>query len=116
MTRLQRAALLAFCTHIGAGLTLAFVLRHGLETNPDFQDRLAFLVNHRALWTLGWLPWSISAIAILYFYITFAEVLGLKSNLPVLLTVLAVAPGTLTIQAIDSLADAQRRAGGEMGG
>ena len=100
MTRLQRAALLAFCTHIVAGLTLALVLRHGLETNPDLQDRLAFLVNHRALWTLAWLPWTISAVAILYFYMTFAEVHGLKSSLPIFLTVIALAPD-LAAEAIE---------------
>lgn len=100
MTRLQRAALLALCTHIVAGLALALVLRNGLETNPDLQERFAFLVNHRVLWTLAWLSWSVSAVAILYFYMTFANVHGLKSSLPVFLTVVALAPD-LTAEAIE---------------
>ena len=63
--------------------------RFGLETNPVLQDRLAFLVNHRALWTLGWLTWTAAAIAILYFYWTFADTHAV-SRFAVLLTVAAL--------------------------
>ena len=52
---------------------MALLLRRGLETNPDFQDRLAFLVNHRVLWGFGWFTWTAAALAILYFYIAFAS-------------------------------------------
>src|SRR3989442_13971542 len=73
LKRLQRAAIVAFCLHLIAGAAMATVLRHGLETNPDLQSRLGFLVEQRALWTLGWLTWSAAAIAILYFYSAFAS-------------------------------------------
>jgi hypothetical protein len=53
---------------------MAFVLRSGLETNPDFQGRLFFIVNQRALWIGGWLTWTAAAIAILCFYVTFSSV------------------------------------------
>ena len=99
MNRLRRAALLAFCTHLIAGLGMAFVLRFGLETNPVLQDRLAFLVTHRALWTLGWLTWTAAAIAILYFYWTFADTHAV-SRFAVLLTVAALGPD-LAAQSIE---------------
>ena len=72
MNRLRRAAIVAFFVHLLAGASMALVLRRGLETNPEFQDRLSFLVNHRMLWDFGWLTWTAAALAILYFYIAFA--------------------------------------------
>ena len=81
---------------------MAVVLRHGLETNPDMQARLMFLVNHRSLWTLGWLTWTAAAIAILYFYMALAaahaSIPGLQ--LAVFLTAAAIAPD-LSAQAIE---------------
>jgi hypothetical protein len=56
-----------------AGVAMAVVLRHGLETNPDFQDRLSFLVNHSAMWDFAWLMWTGAALAILNFYAAFAS-------------------------------------------
>ena len=72
MSRLRRSAIVAFSLHLLASASLAFVLRHGLETNADFTARLNFLVNHRILWTFGWFTWTAAALAILYFYMTFA--------------------------------------------
>lgn len=100
MTLLRRAAAITFCAHLVAGLSMAFVLRRGLETNPDFQDRLAFLFNHRALWTLGWLAWTFAALAILYFYLVFAAAHQRSSHFAVYLTVAALGPD-LAAQAIE---------------
>lgn len=100
MTRLRRAAIAAFCAHLIAGIAMVLVLTHGLETTPDLQERLAFLVNHRTLWTLGWLTWSAAAFAILYFYVVFAEIHQPRSQFAVLLTVIALAPD-LSAQAIE---------------
>jgi hypothetical protein len=97
---LRRAAAIAFCAHLVAGLSMAFVLRHGLETTPELQDRLAFLVNHRVLWTLGWFAWTIAALAILYFYFVFAAAHQSKSHFAVYLTVAALGPD-LAAQAIE---------------
>ena len=106
MTRLREAAITAFFAHLIAGGALAVVLRRGLETNPDLRDRVDFLVNHRALWTVGWLTWTAAAIAILYFYIVFAATHGEVApnvhvlRLAVLLTAAAIAPdlGAQTIE------------------
>ncbi|PYS43578.1 MAG: hypothetical protein DMG14_00395 [Acidobacteria bacterium] len=100
MTRLQRAAVLAFCLHLLAGFSMAVVLRRGLETNSDLQDRLAFLVNYRPSWTFAWLTWTAAAIAILYFYVVFADVHRTSSNLAILLTVAGLGPD-LAAQAIE---------------
>lgn len=66
----QRAAWLALATHLVAGVAMAVVLRHGLETNPDLHQRLTYIVEHGRLWTLAWLTWSVAAITVLYFYIS----------------------------------------------
>jgi hypothetical protein len=109
VNRLRRAAIAAFCAHLIAGASMAIILRQGLETNPDMQARLGFLVSHRGLWTLGWLTWTAAAIAILYFYITFVDAhadrrgntrLDSTHRLAVLLTVAALAPD-LTAEAIE---------------
>ena len=106
MTRLRRAATVAFCLHVLAGMAMAVVLRHGLETNPDFHDRLNFLVNHSVLWTFAWLTWTAAALAILYFYAAFAsaheagQVWKPVLRGAVLLTVAAIGPD-LAAQAIE---------------
>jgi hypothetical protein len=100
LSPLRRAGLVAFCTHLLAGISMALILENGLETTPDIQDRFAFLVNHRALWTAGWLSWTAAAISILYFYLTFASVHRVRSRLPVFLTVIAIGPD-LAAQAIE---------------
>ena len=105
MIALRRAALTAFCVHAVAGAAMALVLRRGLDTNPDLRDRFDFLVNHRTLWTAGWLTWTAAAIAILYFYVTFAAAHRNDKNtlalrLGVLLTAAAIAPD-LSAQAIE---------------
>ena len=100
MKRLRRAAILAFVAHLVAGIAMAMVLIHGLETALFLQPRLAFLVEHRVLWTLGWLTWTVAAFTILYFYLAFAEVHSPPSQFAVLLTVVALAPD-LSAQAIE---------------
>jgi len=98
--RLRRAAILSFVAHLVAGIAMAGVLTHGLETTPDLQARLAYLVDHRVLWTLGWLTWTAAAFTILNFYLAFAEVHPPRSQFAVLLTVVALAPD-LSAQAIE---------------
>ena len=100
MTRLRRAAVIAFCVHLLAGISMAFLLSPGLETTPVLQDRLAYLVNQRALWTFGWLTWTAAAITILYFYLVFADVHRSSSHLAIFLTVVALGPD-LAAQAIE---------------
>jgi hypothetical protein len=79
---------------------MLLVLAHGLETNADLQDRLGFLVNHRVWWIFGWLTWTGAALAILYFYIAFADAHRPSSYFAVLLTVAAFGPD-LAAQAIE---------------
>jgi hypothetical protein len=78
---------------------MALVLRHGLETNPNFEDRLSFIVDHRVLWVRGWLTWTAAAIAIVYFYMTFSSTHRL-GRLAVLLAAAAIATD-LSAQAIE---------------
>jgi hypothetical protein len=99
LTRLRVAAIIAFWIHFLAGAAMALVLSHGLETNPDFQNRLTFIVKHTALWTSSWLTWTAAAIAILYFYISFASE-HYTGKLAVLLAAAAIAPD-LSAQAIE---------------
>ena len=99
LNRLRRAAIIAFWLHLLAGASMALVLRRGLETNPNFQDRLAFIVNQRALWIFGWLTWTAAAIAILYFYMTFSAAHQL-GRLAVLLATAGIA-ADLSGQAIE---------------
>jgi hypothetical protein len=98
--KLRRAALIAFSTHLIAGLSMALVLRRGLETTPVLRERLSFLVNYGTLWVLGWLTWTAAAISILYFYLSFAATHKRQSHFAVFLTVAALGPD-LAAQAIE---------------
>ena len=100
MTRLQRAALVALGVHLLGGLSMAFVLGRGLETNPDLHDRMAFLVNHRMLWTFAWLSWTVAGPAILYFYMALSDAHPSSPKIAVFFTVAALAPD-LAGQAIE---------------
>jgi hypothetical protein len=82
-----------------AGASMALILRHGLETNPDFQARLSFLAGHRALWAFAWLTWTVAALAILNFYDALARAHQL-SRFAVLLTAAALGPD-LAAQAVE---------------
>lgn len=99
MNRLRFASIVALLLHAVAAAAMALVLRYGLETNSNFQDRLLFIANHRTLWTCAWLTWTAAAIAILYFYLTFCSTHQLP-RLAVLLTAAAIAPD-LSAQAIE---------------
>lgn len=70
-SRLRRAAVLSLAVHFVAGLAMAVVLRHGLETNPDLSSRLRFVVEHNVEWTLAWLTWHVAAFSILWFFMCF---------------------------------------------
>jgi hypothetical protein len=87
---LRRSAWIAIVTHFVGGVSMLMILRQGLETNPDFNNRLHFLVDHKVLWIAGWLPWSIASLAILYFYTSFARAHKNSSNLSRKLGPLAV--------------------------
>jgi hypothetical protein len=100
VTRLQRAALVALGVHLLGGLSMAFVLGRGLETNPDLHDRMAFLVNHRMLWTFAWLTWTAAGPAILYFYMALSDAHPPSPKIAVFFTVVALAPD-LAGQAIE---------------
>ena len=96
-SQLSRAAWLAFAVHLIAGLAMALILRHGLETNADLTDRLRFVDQRRLWWTAGWLTWTVAAATILNFYARFAAAHRARGVSPaplktaVLLTIVAVA-------------------------
>jgi hypothetical protein len=107
-SRLSRAAWLAFAAHLTAGLAMALILRHGLETNADLADRLRFVAQRRFLWTAGWITWTVAALTILNFYARFAEAHRSRGVSPaplrtaVLLTVAAIV-ADWTAQAFEML-------------
>lgn len=92
MSRLRRAAVLALCLHLIAGVLMVLVLRWGLETNPDFQNRMSFIVAHQPLWFIAWFSWTASALGILYFYTAFAAAHQQSMPFAVFLTIAAVGP------------------------
>jgi hypothetical protein len=115
VSRLRRAAVLALGLHLIAGVLMALVLRWGLETNPDFHSRLAFIVDHRTMWFIAWFSWTASALGILYFYMAFAAAHERSMPFALFLTIAAIAPD-LAAQAIEigilpSLASAVLQAG-----
>lgn len=71
--RLRDACVIAAAVHLVAGLAMALVLRHGLQSNPDLADRMRFLVERRGLWTAAWLSWNAAALSILWFFACVAE-------------------------------------------
>ena len=71
--RLRDACVIAAAVHLIAGLAMALILRHGLQSNPDLADRLRFLVERRGLWTAAWLTWNVAALSILWFFACVAE-------------------------------------------
>jgi hypothetical protein len=105
-SQLGRSAWLAFAVHLIAGLAMAVILRHGLETNADLPDRLDFVARHRLAWTAGWLTWTAAGATILIFYARFAAahrsrgVPASPLKTAVLLTMVAVA-ADWTAQAVE---------------
>jgi hypothetical protein len=71
-SRLSFAAWLCVAIHLVAGIAMATILRSGLETNPDLTGRLWFLAYQQSVWVAAWLTWNASALAILYFYLSFS--------------------------------------------
>lgn len=108
-TALRRTAWLSVAVHLLAGLAMALVLRHGLETNPDFLDRLRFLVEHKRLWQLAWFPWNLAALAMLYFVVCYRRAhrghgLGDHALDYALVLCAAAVPLDLTAEAIEMAA------------
>jgi mannose-6-phosphate isomerase-like protein (cupin superfamily) len=75
--RLAHAALVSLVIHFLAGMAMAFILRHGLDTNTHHLERLRFLREYPShlLWVMGWVMWNLAALSILYYYHCFAMVL-----------------------------------------
>ena len=71
--RLAWASLVSVAIHLVAGMAMALVLRHGLESNADAAARVRFLAESRLAWTLAWLTWHGAALAILWFFFSFVE-------------------------------------------
>jgi hypothetical protein len=71
--RLAWASLVSLAVHLVAGVAMAVILRHGLESNDDSAGRMRFLAESRLLWTLAWLTWHAAALAILWFFFSFVE-------------------------------------------
>lgn len=65
---LRNASVISILVHSCAGLAMFFILREGLDANPDFAARMTFLVERRSEWTLAWMVWNAAAFSILYFY------------------------------------------------
>jgi hypothetical protein len=104
--RLSVAAWIALATHLAAGLATAFLLKPGLETNPDLPARLSYIVDNQPLWVASWLVWNVAALSILYFYASFVaahDARGSAASWPRLalwLSVAAIVPD-LTAEAIE---------------
>jgi hypothetical protein len=104
--RLSLAAWIALGAHLAAGLATAFILRPGLETNPDLPSRLRYIADNEALWIAGWLVWNAAALSILYFYACFVaahdggQPESLVLRLGLLLSVAGIVPD-LTAEAIE---------------
>jgi hypothetical protein len=99
LKHLQRTATIAFCLHLVAAAGMALILRNGLETNPDFLNRVSFIVDHTALWSFAWLTWTAATIAILCFYAAFSS-FHQTGQIAVWLTIAAIGPD-LCAQAIE---------------
>lgn len=102
--RLELAAVLAIGLHLLAGLAMFFILKHGLNTNPNLLERMGYLVEHRSLWIAGWLCWNFAALSILNFMVAFETVHQDKNphvlRLAVLVTASAMA-ADLSAEAIE---------------
>src|SRR6185369_6155967 len=92
-TRLRIAAWLAMIIHLIAGLSMYFVLGHGLETNPDFADRMKFIAEHRTEWIGSWIPWNLAAFAILNFFAAFASAHSTDANRKLWLKIAVILAG-----------------------
>ena len=71
--RLSRAAWLALGVHVVAGAAMLLVLRRGLSTNPEIQDRMRFVAENAAAWRGAWATWNLAALSIVYFFLCFAR-------------------------------------------
>src|SRR5688572_26146548 len=68
-----RAAYAAAALNLLAAVLMLAVLRPGLPVEGSRPaDRLAYLVDHRAAWWIGWLSWHAAAISLVAFYIGLA--------------------------------------------
>jgi hypothetical protein len=73
----RRAALVAYfaaAANLVAGLMMALALRKGLPIpgNP-FDDRIAFVREHTALWRAGWFSWHAAAVGLVLLMLILAS-------------------------------------------
>lgn len=66
-------AWLAVIVHLAAGLAMLFVLRDGLDTNPDVAGRAEFIASHTSAWRWAWFTWNLSAISMLVYVSLFVR-------------------------------------------
>jgi hypothetical protein len=71
--RLRAAAWITLAIHAVAGAAMLAVLKNGLGTNPDVNDRMRFLVEEITAWRGAWLTWNFAAASILYFFTRMAQ-------------------------------------------
>jgi hypothetical protein len=68
-----RAAYAAAVCNALAPLAMLALLRPGLPVPGSTpEQRLAYVVEHRVLWSLGWLAWHAAALTLLAFYLALA--------------------------------------------
>lgn len=68
-----RAAFIAAGLNLIAALAIVTVLRPGLPgPEGSVELRRAYVLEHPALWSLGWLTWHAAAIGLLAFYVGLA--------------------------------------------
>ncbi|MFB3066447.1 MAG: hypothetical protein ACE10D_08030 [Planctomycetota bacterium] len=53
-----------------------FVLRHGMQTEPDMSARAQYIRDHATVWYLGWAVWVASALSLLVFYVWWRRRIG----------------------------------------
>jgi hypothetical protein len=62
---LERALLFTMASHLAAMATMALFLMPGIPGGgvANVADRAHYIVNHAALWRIGWFPWHVTAIS-----------------------------------------------------
>ncbi|MCZ6573410.1 MAG: hypothetical protein O7C98_09630 [Planctomycetota bacterium] len=57
-------------------MATTFVLRHGMQTEPDMSARAQYIRDHATVWYLGWAVWVASALSLLVFYVWWRRRIG----------------------------------------
>ena len=51
------------------------LIANGTETNPDWEDRLRFVREHRTLWCAVWITWMVTSASLLLFCLAWRKAL-----------------------------------------